>query len=90
MNPSPKRVSVLRAAVVLGGLFNVFVLFVLVRFNPIVFTLFMFFGELLFAAALLLLLAAILADLRAKQLMPWGPEESAGGDATHAIQDRQS
>jgi len=47
---------------------------VLVRFTPILFTLFMFFGELLFGVALLLLVGAVLADLRAKRLLPWGPD----------------
>lgn len=71
MTEWPKRVSVLRIAVLLVALFDVFALVVLVRFTPIVFTLFMFFGELLFAVALLLLVGAILADLRAKALLPW-------------------
>ncbi len=73
MRQWPKRVSVLRVAVLLAVLFDLFALVLLVRFNPILFTLFMFFGELLFAVALLLLGGAILADLRAKQLLPWGP-----------------
>ena len=70
----PTRVSVLRIAVLLVALFDVFALVVVVRFTPIVFTLFMFFGELLFAVALLLLVGAILADLRAKSLLPWGSD----------------
>lgn len=74
MTEWPMRVSVLRIAVLLVALFDVFALVVLVRFTPIVFTLFMFFGELLFAVALLLLVGAILADLRAKDLLPWGPD----------------
>jgi hypothetical protein len=64
---------VLKVAVVLAALFELFALVVLVSFTPVEFTLFMFFGELLFAAALLLLVGAVLADLRAKQLLPWGP-----------------
>ncbi len=71
MTESPKRVSVLRIAVLLVALFDVFALVVLLRFTPIVFTLFMFVGELLFAVALLLLVGAILVDLRAKDLLPW-------------------
>ena len=74
MTEWPTRVSVLRIAVLLVALFDVFALVVLVRFTPIVFTLFMFFGELLFAVALLLLVGAILADLRAKALLPWGSD----------------
>jgi hypothetical protein len=72
----PRRVSVLRVAVLLTALFELFALVVLVSFTPIVFTLFMFFGELLFVAALLLLAGAILADLRAKALLPWDPDHS--------------
>jgi hypothetical protein len=61
-------------AILLAALFELFALVVLVRFTPILFTLFMFFGELLFGVALLLLVGAVLADLRAKQLLPWGPD----------------
>jgi hypothetical protein len=39
------------------------------RDTPIAFTVFMFVGESLFGLALLLLLAAIVADLRAKQVL---------------------
>ena len=74
MSQPPTRVSVLRIAVLLTALFELFALVVLVRFTPILFTLFMFFGELLFGVAVLLLVGAILADLRAKQLLPWGPD----------------
>jgi hypothetical protein len=75
MRQPPKRVSVLRIAVLLAALFELFALVVLVRFTPVLFTLFMFFGELLFCVALLLLVGAVLADLRAKQLLPWGPDQ---------------
>jgi hypothetical protein len=74
MTEWPKRVSVLRIAVLLVALFDVFALVVLVRFTPIVFTLFMFFGELLIAVALLLLVGAILVELRAKDLLPRGSD----------------
>jgi hypothetical protein len=74
MRQPPTRVSVVRIAVLLAALFELFALVVLVRFTPILFTLFMFFGELLFGVALLLLVGAVLADLRAKQLLPWGPD----------------
>lgn len=72
---APKRVSVLRIAVVLAALFEVFALLVLLRFTPILFTLFMFVGEVLLAVALLLLVGAVLADLRTKQLLPWGGDQ---------------
>jgi hypothetical protein len=74
MRQPPSRISVLRMAIFLAALFELFALVVLVRFTPILFTLFMFFGELLFGVALLLLVGAVLADLRAKQLLPWGPD----------------
>ena len=51
MRQPPTRVSVLRIAVLLAALFEMFALVVLVRFTPILFTLFMFFGELLFGVA---------------------------------------
>ena len=73
---TPKRVWVLRIAVVLVALFELFALVVLIGFTPILFTLFMFVGEVLFAVALLLLAGAVLADLRAKQLLPWGGDQS--------------
>ncbi len=80
----PGRVSVLKVAVVLAALFELFALVVLGSFTPIEFTLFMFFGELLFAAALLLLVGAVLADLRAKQLLPWGPDQSGTSSGASA------
>ena len=79
MRQPPTRVSMLRIAVLLAALFELFALVVLVRFTPILFTLFMFFGELLFGVALLLLVGAVLADLRAKQLLPWGPDRPETG-----------
>src|SRR5262249_28093782 len=79
MRQPPTRVSVLRIAVLLAALFELFALVVLVWFTPIQFTLFMFFGELLFGVALLLLVGAVLADLRAKQLLPWGPDRPETG-----------
>lgn len=74
MTGGPTRVSMLRVAVLLAALFDVFAFTLLVRFTPILFTLFMFVGELLIAVAILLLAVAILADLRAKDLLPWGPD----------------
>lgn len=65
---SPVRVSVLRVCVILAALFNVLALLVLVWNSPIVFTVYMFLGLALFAVALVLLLGAVLADLRAQRL----------------------
>ena len=69
MTTQPARVRVLRLAVLLTALFVVMALVVLVRDTPIAFTVFMFVGQPLFLVALALLLGAVLADLRAKQLL---------------------
>ena len=62
-------VRLLRVAIVLAAIFNVLALIVMVRTTPIAFTLFMFVGQPLFAIAFLLLLGAVLADLRARQIL---------------------
>jgi len=69
MSAQPTRIRVLKIAIVLAALFNLLALLVLVRGTPIVFTVFMFVGEALFLVSLILLLGAVLADLRAKQLL---------------------
>jgi len=69
MSAQPTRIRVLKIAIVLAALFNLLALLVLVRGTPIVFTVFMFVGETLFLVSLILLLGAVLADLRAKQLL---------------------
>jgi hypothetical protein len=62
-------VRVLRIAIVLAVLFNLLALLVMVHTTPIVFTLFMFVGQPLFMLAFILLIGAILADLKAKELL---------------------
>jgi len=62
-------VRLLRIAIVLAAIFNLLALIVMVRTTPIAFTLFMFVGQPLFAIAFLLLLGAILADLKARQIL---------------------
>ena len=62
-------VRLLRVAIVLAAIFNVLALIVMVRTTPIAFTLFMFVGQPLFAIAFVVLWAAILADLRARQIL---------------------
>ena len=62
-------VRLLRVAIVLAAIFNLLALIVMVRTTPIAFTLFMFVGQPLFAIAFVVLLAAILADLRARQIL---------------------
>jgi hypothetical protein len=69
MTSQPTRVRVLQLAVLLTALFVVMALVVLVRDTPIAFTVFMFVGQPLFLVALALLVGAVLADLRAKQLL---------------------
>ena len=69
MSPQPTRVRALKIAIVLTALFNLLSLAVLLRGTPRVFTVFMFVGETLFVIAVILLIAAILADLRAKELL---------------------
>ena len=67
INPTSPRS--LRIAIVLAVVFDVFAILVMVNTSPIMFTLFMFVGQPLFAVALLLLLAAQLVDLRARGLL---------------------
>jgi hypothetical protein len=70
MSVRPPRVRMLQIAIVLAAVFNVLALTVLAwRDTPIAFTVFMFVGETLYAVALVLLLAAIAADLRAQKLL---------------------
>jgi hypothetical protein len=69
MTPQPTRIRLLRIAIVLTALFTVLALAMLIRDTPIGFTLFMFLGQPLFAVALVLLVGAILADLRNRQLL---------------------
>ncbi|MET0849741.1 MAG: hypothetical protein ABW020_01320 [Candidatus Rokuibacteriota bacterium] len=68
MSPEAGRARTLRVAIVLAALFNVLALVVLVRATPIAFTVYMFVGQALVAGAFLLLLGAVVADLKAKQI----------------------
>ncbi len=63
------RVQLLRLAIVLAILFDLLALLALLRATPIVFTVFMFMAQPLFAAALLLLVGAVLAELRAGRVV---------------------
>jgi hypothetical protein len=65
----PRRLRLLRLAIILALVFNLVALLVLVRPTPIIFTLFMFLAQPLFAAALILLGGAVLAELRARQIL---------------------
>jgi hypothetical protein len=62
-------IRMLRIAIVLVALFNILALIVMVRTTPIAFTLFMFLGQPLFVVAFLLLIGAVLADLKARQIL---------------------
>jgi hypothetical protein len=67
LTPIPPRV--LKIAIVLAIVFDVLALLVMVDTTPIMFTLFMFVGQPLFAVALVLLMVAQLVDLRARDLL---------------------
>lgn len=60
---------ILRIAMLLVVVFNLMALVVLIRENPIAFTLFMFVGQPLFAIAVILLIGAVLAELRSRQII---------------------
>ena len=64
MMGQPTRIGMLRIGVILAALFNLVALLGLLRDTPILFALFMFFGQPLFVIALILLGGAVLADLR--------------------------
>ena len=68
MNEAGRRVKMLQAAIVLAIVFNVLAAIVLVRARPIAFTLFMFAGQPLFVLALVLLVGALAAELRARRI----------------------
>ena len=69
MTGPPRRVRALQLAILLTAVFDVMALVVLVRNMPTAFTIFMFLGQALFLVALALLAGAVLADLRAKELL---------------------
>jgi len=64
-----RRLHLLRVAIVLALVFNLMALVVLIRATPIAFTVFMFLAQPLFALALILLVIAALAELRARQIL---------------------
>jgi hypothetical protein len=69
MNLTPISPRALKIAILLTVVFDVFAILVMVNTSPIMFTLFMFVGQPLFAVALVLLLAAQLIDLRTRGLL---------------------
>ena len=68
MTPRPIPVRLLRIAIVLTAVFTVLALAMLIRDTPIGFTLFMFLGQPLLVIALVVLVGAVLADLKIRQL----------------------
>ncbi len=69
MTDQPRPLRLLRIAIVLALVFNLMALLALVRATPIIFTLFMFLAQPLFAAALVLFIGAVLTELRARQIL---------------------
>jgi hypothetical protein len=69
MIPRQIPVRILRIAIILAALFNLLALMVMVHTTPIIFTLFMFIGQPLFVLAFVLLVGAVLGDLKARQLL---------------------
>ena len=69
MTDQPRRLRLLRIAIVLALVFNLMALLAHVRATPLIVTLFMFLAQPLFAAALVLLIGAVLAELRARQIL---------------------
>jgi hypothetical protein len=69
MIPREIPIRILRIAIILAALFNLLALMVMVHTTPIIFTLFMFIGQPLFVLAFVLLVGAVLADLKARQLL---------------------
>lgn len=64
----PRRgLQLLRVAIVLALVFNLLALVVLIRATPIAFTLFMFLAQPLMVVSLILLVVAVMAELRARQ-----------------------
>jgi hypothetical protein len=69
MSVQPTRVRVLQLALVLTMVFDLLALLLLARSTPVIFTIFMFVGQPLLLVALIALGGAVLADLRAKELI---------------------
>ncbi len=69
MSPAPARIRLLQTAVVLAAVFTVLALAMLIRDTPIGFSLFMFVGQPLFVVAVVLVVGAFLAELRARGLL---------------------
>ena len=69
MSVPPRRLQLLKIAIVLTALFNLLALLVLFQGSPRLFAVFMFVGQPLFLIAVVLLIGAVVADLRSKELV---------------------
>ena len=69
MTSASRSPRILRIAMILVLVFNLMALVVLIRENPIAFTLFMFVGQPLFVLALVLLVGALATELRARRIL---------------------
>lgn len=69
MTEPTRRRQILRLAIVLVLVFNLLALVVLIRATPIAFTIFMFLAQPLMVVALILLVVAVMAELRTRQLL---------------------
>ena len=69
MTARPTHVRGLQITPLLTVVFDLLAFLVLMRTTPVVFTLFMFVGQPLFVVALIALGGAVVADLRAKELI---------------------
>jgi hypothetical protein len=69
MSVRTTRVRVLQLALVLTMVFDLLALLLLARSTPVIFTIFMFVGQPLLVVALIALGGAVLADLKAKELI---------------------
>lgn len=64
-----RQSRVVRMAIALVLVFDLMALLTLIRGTPIIFTLFMFVAQPVFAVALILLLGGLLAELRARRII---------------------
>jgi hypothetical protein len=69
MRHSLRSAGVLKIAIVLTVVFNVLALVALVHATPMIVTFLMFVGHPLLAMAIVLLVAAVMADLKTKGLL---------------------
>ena len=69
MSSHPPREHILEVALILAAIFDILAGLAFIRDKPVFFAAFMFVGQGILVVAIVLLLGAVLADLRAKQLL---------------------